>query len=593
MTPSRTPILLFLAILLICGCSSGGGELSYEQAAELVLEEVVKPNQLDEKAPPLILFGWPEPLGEGDVIHPYEKPGYEPFAQHTTIESVSWFFWVDDFAGAHYAHENRFVLVDRATGDITTMKQMWWPVLNDQGLWVERADYWDRENWVFSNIPIEEQSSFPRTGNKPRLSLMAPPPLQASSGDAAMVINGWWPEETCQEDFEKDADGMHDSLTAAGFDVTYFGPDEDLGGSKPDHPATIYQVDAFLREKAKEMQPCQTLYIYAAGHGTVTSRGMAYLGPLFEKTLTDRLKEFSPGVHIITVLQGCYSGGFIDSLREVSDVTISSTGAHDPSWGDLDYFFWVSDPNTDDEGSEYTSGYREDFDEIRADPAQMEIARQRAEAHGTDIFEEIAIMSHLSALEKDVTYLNGWSFPNAVRGDPNATKPKPTPVSTSLSDPSGDCMLPSGVTVTGECPVDILNLSVSFDESTGMIQLGTQITEMIDLSVMDFCFWADIDGDPETGMYMGIEHVYCTEKELSNLVLEIFDSSGNYQGEEQVLETEAKTMIDETGTWFYLSLPRDSVTTTEGIKPGFMSQVWYHIEGNQMLDITDPIRTPW
>jgi hypothetical protein len=151
----------------------------------------------------------------------------------------------------------------------------------------------------------------------------------------------------------------------------------------------------------------------------------------------------------------------------------------------------------------------------------METARERAEDHGTDIFEEIAIMSHLSALEKDVTYLNGWSFPNAVRGDPNTTKPKPTPVSTSLSDPSGDCMLPSGVTVTGECPVDILNLSVSFDASTGMIQLGMQIDGMIDLSEMDFCFWADVDGDSETGMYLGADHIYCIEKDLSNLMRDL------------------------------------------------------------------------
>jgi hypothetical protein len=58
-------------------------------------------------------------------------------------------------------------------------------------------------------------------------------------------------------------------------------------------------------------------------------------------------------------------------------------------------------------------------------------------------------------------------------------------------------------------------------------------------------------------------------------------------------DSDVPRLIDETGTWLFLSLTKEWVTTTEDVNPSFMGQVWYLGEGEDMLDITDPIRMHW
>ena len=46
-------------------------KLSQEEAAQIVLSEVVEPDTLGDR--PIIVFDWPDPLRPGDTIHPYNK----------------------------------------------------------------------------------------------------------------------------------------------------------------------------------------------------------------------------------------------------------------------------------------------------------------------------------------------------------------------------------------------------------------------------------------------------------------------------------------------------------------------------------------
>jgi hypothetical protein len=153
---------------------------------------------------------------------------------------------------------------------------------------------------------------------------------------------------------------------------------------------------------------------------------------VFENFLKQDLQQFDPGVHIIVVVNGCSSGSFVDSIMEVADVTVTATSAYDPSYGDIDNF--VDDPNPDDEGSEFVSGYVEDWNEIMGDEAQQEEARQRAQRNGTNFWEEVSTLAYVSALEKDAAYREGWTFPNAVRGAPG-TKPTASPTPTQSATP--------------------------------------------------------------------------------------------------------------------------------------------------------------
>jgi hypothetical protein len=145
-------------------------------------------------------------------------------------------------------------------------------------------------------------------------------------------------------------------------------------------------------------------------------------------------------VHIIVIIDSCFSGDFIDGLNEFADITITSTDGSTPSYGaelgnhKLD---GVSDPNPDDEGGEFSSGFRLGWKEILKDKTKLDEARRRAESSGTGFWEEVAALSYVRALELDAAYLNGKTSPLSVRGAaqtrPGATA---TPQDTPTPEPS-------------------------------------------------------------------------------------------------------------------------------------------------------------
>jgi hypothetical protein len=419
--------MAFLLASAACGPAPGTGPLTFEQATQLVLDEVVQPDQL---ARPLIVFGLSQPLEVGDRIHPYEKRGFEPFPSPTTVDAPTWFFWIDDAPGAMYAHPNRFVFVAQQSGEVTVQDQEWWPVLNREGLWTAQESYWDAENWLFSfevnpPAPPDENASPQSVTGLDGLA------LQTQSPGSALVINGWESGETLQQDMADSSDLMHDILSEAGFDTTYLGPKED-GNPDRDGEATAEQRFGWLHRKAREMRPSQTLFLYITGHGGVDKKGNGVVGSVFEDLLTDTLMGFDPGVHIIVVIDSCHSGSFTNSLTSVADVTITSTDQASAAYGDIDNMGGKQDSNPGDRGLEYTSGFVEDWKSILADPDESQRVRDRAKQQGFNFWESLAPASHLSAVEKDLANNLGWTGPILVYGQPQTRirwTPTPTPVS--------------------------------------------------------------------------------------------------------------------------------------------------------------------
>lgn len=425
----KASLLLLSFSLLITACTTEpvNADLTFQEASKLVLDQIVQPAELDHH---VIVFAWPEMLKSGDEIYPYPDITDED-VQIENITSDTWFFWIDDRPGAHFAHPSRFVLVDRATGEFSVSEELWWPVLNGQGLWIEREDYWDESNWVFSDVaewkPIDlrdssQTSYLDSKFNSFKLACGSPFSWQQEgNGGVGIVINGYKPGQTVGDDFESDADGMHDALTNSGFDTTYLGPESDDNLDR-DGEFTLERLKDWLHEKAQEMIPCQTLVIYITGHGFVSNfSGLGYAGGIGENTLQNSLEEFDPGVHIVVVIDTCNAGSFVDSMQTVADVIVTATNAHEGSYGDLD----IDDVNPEDRGSEFTSGYVEDWNRIVNDPAERERVRQRAKEKGETFWETVAAESFLTAIEKDIAYQRGISFPLVAHGLPR-TSPQPT-----------------------------------------------------------------------------------------------------------------------------------------------------------------------
>jgi hypothetical protein len=422
--PWKTLSLIMFAFLLLslsaCGGSGdaedgskkpSGKALSFEEAAQVVLDEVVKPDDLDHE---VIVFGWPEILTAEDELQSYAADDLTLPGETILVNQDSWFFWVDDAPVAYYVHPTRFVLVDVQTGEVSSHDEEWWPVLNGISLWVDTPEYWDEANWIFSNLETQSSSQNQLIGSY-KLALPAPVPLIQQEGgpNFGLVVNGWSAGQAAEEPMEHSREDMDKVLDKSGFGVETV---------KPGDPNVKNKIRDWIRDRAAEMQPSQTAMIYLTGHGTdINGVGVISVGGeyLTESELTEWLKDFHPGVHIIIVLDTCHAGAWKDGLMEVADVNVTSTGADQWAGGDYDP---PGDPNPADRGGEYSSGYYEDWDEIIGSDTERAKAHARAEENGTNYWEEVAMMSHDSALKKDYFAIRGYTSPDAVRGNPFTTR---------------------------------------------------------------------------------------------------------------------------------------------------------------------------
>jgi hypothetical protein len=375
-----------------------------------VVDEVIQPGSVDHR---VIMFGLSDPLQAGDEIRPYPMENYRPIPAATAIEDETWFFWIDDAPGAYFVHPNRFVFVPASGGEITVQEQEWWPELNGQGLWIASQEYWDPANWAWSNLPVFQSSQRPRGHGGPLAAPARTSTHQEGGNNWGVVINGWSPGETLGEEMASDAIAMRDLLTASGFSVNHLGP----GGGQGPAGLSSGTFDAL----ANIQQPGDTLIVFVTGHGWDDS-GNGHSGPISESDLRAQLEKINPGVHIIVIVISCHSGTFRDGLQDVADMTITNTSNLDLAYSDADPEDGIEDPNPEDQGDEYFSGFREDWSEIMADPAQQEAARARASQQGTGFYEEVAALSHVSATEKDAMALAGLTFPGLTRGSPR-TRP--------------------------------------------------------------------------------------------------------------------------------------------------------------------------
>lgn len=389
---------------------------SQDEAAELVLQNVVKPDELDH---PVIVFAWPVILQAGDKIDGYRLPEMEESGAIRDISDETWFFWIDDAPAAKFAHPTRFVFINQETGELDVIEDLWWPLLNGEGLWVETKDYWNEDNWAFTNLEwrrsisgtsletvIVEHSAGTLLLSQSLREITFGDIQQPASPGAAIVINGWKSPQTVKEDMETDADGMHDIFDDLGFDTTYLGPPED------DNPDRDGEVDLgtlfdWFNKKAEELVPCQTLFVYITSHGYAKD-GEGIADGIPEGILDHLLEKFNPGVHIIVIIDTCYAGSFIDNLIDVADVIITATSATQSAYGDYDP---EDDPNKDDQGSEFTSGFIEDWNRILDDHEEVERVRQDAEATGKNFWEALAEASFWTAFEKDAAANSGKSLP--------------------------------------------------------------------------------------------------------------------------------------------------------------------------------------
>jgi len=150
----RPSAAIVLVALLTVGChaTKGAAVPSLEKAADIAVNHVANPASPNQ---PLVLFMLPQPLPAGTIVDTNRPPstdtghpGAEPSNLIHEIETETWLLWTDD----PIEDSTRIVLIDRATGGVSTAGSDQWPLVDGEIPWVATASYWAPQARVFENV---------------------------------------------------------------------------------------------------------------------------------------------------------------------------------------------------------------------------------------------------------------------------------------------------------------------------------------------------------------------------------------------------------------------------------------------------------
>ena len=392
------------------------GPVSFEEASEIVVAELI--GDTDPELP-VIVFGRSEPLQPGDRVTALEPLPDQEERLIAGVEAETYFFWIDDVAGAYFAHPVRFAFIDSATGDLTVVDDRWPAQLNGEAMWTADEDYWDPGNWVYqSGIPVAEAAPAPNVV----LARHRPTPfivgsLTSTGRSEAILINGWKPGETHAGEMRYDVDAMDGALSALGASTQTF--------QRLDRRRNRDALAAAFSEARDRLRPGDTLFVFLTGHGAILGDGTAFADGITEDDLQDWLTGFAPCVKIVVQIHACHSGGFLDSMQQVADLTMVSTSEDGFSMADTDGLpsrgrTWKPDPNPTDRGSENTSGMVEGLHQVAADPQRQAEIRERIADTGESFLLAAAGLSFGHAMSVDFAAINGLTRPATRMGNEGA-----------------------------------------------------------------------------------------------------------------------------------------------------------------------------
>ena len=377
--------------------------LNEDEASQILIEEVIKPEELLHD---IIAFTLHRSLEPGDVITSMDND--------YTIDSPQWFFWINDFPYLGFAHRTRYVFIDAENADVNIIYEYFPPWLNGVYLW---EDYFCADDWVFSTyigpIPLCDIRSH---RNELKKTLLVP--TKSDSGKKEAIIVKGADEVATERDCRK----MEGLLREMGFNITYI----DAG----ENPENAFQkLKDEISRLQEELESCDELLLYIDSHGgqyddpetlkVITAKkcndkGFVAIGKerLSDSELASLLKDFADCVHIKVIISACFSGCFIDDLKELKNIEVIITSTdHDSaefpdmnteSWEKLS---WVAElyhlePKIDDDKGKEREGLKEFIGGLfTAMNAKKHLYKEKKQ-------QEFFEMVFYEALEYDEAYQN-------------------------------------------------------------------------------------------------------------------------------------------------------------------------------------------
>jgi hypothetical protein len=293
-------------------------------------------------------------IPEGTVIESYtpQQPGSAgprasaPLSMQTTEESF--FFLLDLAPSSFYAHEVKYITVGKS-GKYTVEAAEWWPVIDGMTP-VQFLIAAPHEDYVIaSNVNIKADP-----GQLPEYYYG---PIGKQYKEGFIVVQGLMPTEALYTDaYNTYANGIK-------FFEAYKGSEDILTGIVQSAAANILnQIDY----QAGEDVDVITIYIIAHG-GTdfVNLGGSSFTAVNFAA----KMGEY-PGILFNFLVGSCHSGSFIDDLSPLANVRVvlSACASDEGAKPDWDEAAGLTDHNTEDVGSEWTSSLLDAADTIVGTP---------------------------------------------------------------------------------------------------------------------------------------------------------------------------------------------------------------------------------
>ncbi|WP_449245367.1 hypothetical protein [Desulfobacca acetoxidans] len=131
-------VLLLFSAVVLCACVPGFARadvLTRDQAIAVLVQQVINPSPNKDT---LMAFGPQNMLQPGAVV----KSGWSDVGSARTIQTPTWFFYINDEPEAKFAHSCRFVYIDAGCANpvvgngIVVETKDWWPEINGVEIYV-------------------------------------------------------------------------------------------------------------------------------------------------------------------------------------------------------------------------------------------------------------------------------------------------------------------------------------------------------------------------------------------------------------------------------------------------------------------------
>ncbi|MBN1835273.1 MAG: hypothetical protein JW820_05435 [Spirochaetales bacterium] len=337
---------------------------SAQQAIELVREELLPLALEQSKADLYVLRRMDGYLPAGTLIA--EDNPDEGVAKESTfrLEEDSYLFFLDLEPGAFFEHPVKYLIVS-TSGKTKMVDANWWPRVNDKIPEPFVADFPDTKYLVELNVtlvrPVVEAKEW---------LIKDPGILQLLKREAFLVVQGLLSDENLY------ACAVTSYNNAYAFFDTYRGSLSTIVGLHD------YSADDVLTEIDSLVEggyDIITIYILAHG-GTDSVRlgGYSFWASQFASKMSSH-----PEVEFNFMLGSCHGGSFTDDLRALANVRVVETAcaAAESAWPDWDSYGSLTDYNSSDNGSEWTSSIFEAASVIVNSATLWSVMTDRAAAY--------------------------------------------------------------------------------------------------------------------------------------------------------------------------------------------------------------------